>query len=63
MSGKFYIVPEVVMVEILKIVNNMPYGQIAPLAEALGKIIKEQQEKEKKRNGKQEETNLTDEGT
>ena len=51
--GKVYEVPEEVMAEILKLVNNMPYGQVAPLANALGQIIKDQQG----------ETNLTDEGT
>jgi len=41
--GKVYEVPEAVMAEILKLVNNLPYGQVAPLANALGKIIKDQQ--------------------
>jgi len=52
-GDKVYIVPEVVMVDILKVINSLPYGQIAPLANALGRIIKDQQG----------ETNLTDEGT
>ena len=51
--GKVYEVPEAVMAEILKLVNNLPYGQVAPLANALGRIVKEQQG----------ETNLADEGT
>lgn len=41
--GKVYEVPEAVMAEILKLVNNLPYGQVAPLANALGQIIKDQQ--------------------
>lgn len=53
MDGKVYEVPEVVMAEILKLVNNLPYGQVAPLANALGQIVK----------GQQEDLNLTDEGT
>ena len=40
---KVYEVPEAVMAEILKLVNNLPYGQVAPLANALGQIIKDQQ--------------------
>ena len=41
--GKVYEVPEEVMAEILKVINSLPYGQVAPLANALGQIIKEQQ--------------------
>ena len=43
MDGKVFQVPEVVMAEILKLVNNLPYGQVAPLANALGQIVKDQQ--------------------
>lgn len=53
MDGKVYEVPEQVMAELIKLVNNLPYGQIAPLANALGQIVKEQQE----------DKNLNDEGT
>jgi len=42
-DGKVYQVPEEVMGDILKVINALPYGQVAPLANALGKIIQEQQ--------------------
>jgi hypothetical protein len=41
---KIYEIPEQVMIEIIKVINSLPYGQIAPLANALNKIIKSQQE-------------------
>lgn len=47
MDGKIYQVPEIVMSDILKVINSLPYGQVAPLANALGKIIQEQQGDEK----------------
>ena len=53
MDGKFFQVPENVMVQIIKLINNLPYGQVAPLANAITKIVTEQQEVQ----------NLTDEGT
>jgi len=52
-DSKVYMIPEVVMVDILKVINSLPYGQIAPLANTLGQIIKDQRG----------ETNLTDERT
>jgi hypothetical protein len=42
-DGKIYEVPEQVMAEILKLVNNLPYGQVAHLANDLGQIVKDQQ--------------------
>jgi hypothetical protein len=44
-DGKIFQVPEIVMVEIMKVVNNLPYGQVAPLANSLTKIILEQGDK------------------
>jgi len=49
---KVYKIPESVMAEILKIVNSLPYGQVAQLANTLGKLINEQSD----------ETKLKDEG-
>jgi len=42
---KVYEVPESIMGDILKVINALPYGQVAPLANALGKLINEQQDK------------------
>ena len=36
-----YNIPEEVMNQIIQVINSLPYGQIAPLANALGVIIKE----------------------
>ena len=47
MDGKVFQVPEAVMAEILKLGKIVPYGQVAPLANALGQIVKEQQEEQK----------------
>lgn len=47
MDGKVYKVPELVMGDILKVINALPYGQIAPLANALGEIIQKHDKEEK----------------
>jgi hypothetical protein len=41
---KMFMVPESVMNGMAQIINSLPYGQVAPLAQALGKILAEQQE-------------------
>jgi hypothetical protein len=52
-DGKVYQVPEAIMSDILKVINALPYGQVALLANAIGQLINEQQEDKKS----------TDEGT
>ena len=39
---KKFEVPENIMAQIVNVINNLPYGQIAPLANELTKLIVEQ---------------------
>lgn len=41
---KIYAVPAEIMNAVLQVVHSLPYRQVAPLAQALEKLVKEQNE-------------------
>ena len=51
LKEKTYKVPANIMGQILELINNLPYGQVAPLANSLGALIKEQNTEEEETNG------------
>ena len=42
MKLEFYTVPKEPIIAIVQMINNRPYGEVAPLAQALGQVIFEQ---------------------
>lgn len=38
-----FVVPAELMLQIVQVINSLPYGKVAPLAGQLGKLIQDQQ--------------------
>lgn len=38
-----FVVPAELMLQIMQVINTLPYGRVAPLAGSLGKLIQDQQ--------------------
>lgn len=49
---EFYVIPADLVEEIVKIINKLPYGQVAPLATRLGKIVIDTNEQARMNNAK-----------